>query len=173
MAKGGLKPDAIFQPGENRTVDRLDKLAWLMDRAITIPGTRISFGLDALLGLLPVGGDVMTGAVQAALVLVAMHHFQVPKAIAARMAANVLLDIGLGSLPIVGDLFDVYFKANTRNMKLLNEVVGHLKKGQTVPAAPSVRYLVGLGALFGLAIAAVLAVFIALIVWLYRSWHQS
>jgi hypothetical protein len=98
---------------------RLERLAWLMDRAIAIPGTRITVGLDALLGLLPVGGDVLTGIVQAALVLVALAHYRVPKWVAARMMANVALDIAVGSIPLLGDLFDVGFKANTRNIKLL------------------------------------------------------
>ena len=71
----------------------LERVAWLMDRAVTIPGTRITVGLDALLGLLPVGGDVLTGLVQAALVLVALNHYKVPKAVAARMMTNVLLDV--------------------------------------------------------------------------------
>ena len=96
----------------------LERLAWLMDRAV---GSRDAdpLRLDALLGLLPVGGDVLTGVVQAALVLVALHHYRVPKSIALRMMGNVVLDIAVGSIPLLGDLFDVAFKANTRNLRLL------------------------------------------------------
>jgi Domain of unknown function (DUF4112) len=97
----------------------LERLAWLMDRAFHIPGTRIRVGLDALLGLFPVGGDVLTGLVQAGLVLVALRHYKVPRIVAARMAANVLIDIAVGSIPLLGDLFDIGFKANTRNVQLL------------------------------------------------------
>lgn len=99
----------------------LERLAWLMDRAFHIPGTRVRLGLDALLGLLPVGGDVLTGLVQVGLVLVALRHYKVPKVVAARMAANVLLDIAVGAIPLLGDLFDIGFKANTRNIRLLDE----------------------------------------------------
>jgi hypothetical protein len=99
----------------------LERVAWLMDRAIRIPGTRISLGLDALLGLFPLGGDVVTGLVQAGLVLVALKHYRVPGTIAARMVGNVALDVLLGSIPILGDLFDVGFKANTKNVRLLEE----------------------------------------------------
>lgn len=99
----------------------LEKLAWLMDRAFTIPGTKIRVGLDSVLGLLPVGGDIATGLVQAGIVLVALRHYKVPKAVAARMMANVLIDTGLGAIPFLGDLFDVAFKANTRNLKLLEQ----------------------------------------------------
>src|SRR3954466_10449082 len=85
----------------------LSRLAWLMDRAWGIPGTNIRVGLDALLGLLPVGGDVLTGLVQAGLVLLALRRYHVPPAVAARMAGNVLLDISVGAIPLLGDLFDV------------------------------------------------------------------
>src|SRR5262249_19008839 len=94
-----------------------ERIAWLMDRAIRIPGTKITLGLDALLGLLPVGGDALTGFIQAALVLVALRHYHVPKAVAARMVGNVLLDMAVGAIPLLGDFFDRISKANTRNLK--------------------------------------------------------
>jgi hypothetical protein len=97
----------------------LERVAWLMDRAFYIPGTRIHIGLDAILGLLPIGGDVLTGLVQAGLVLVAFRYYKVPKIVAARMAANVLIDVAVGAIPLLGDLFDIGFKANTRNVQLL------------------------------------------------------
>ena len=125
-------------PRSEATARLLERIAWLMDRAITIPGTRVSIGLDALLGLFPGLGDVLTGIIQVGLVLVAIQHYRVPKAVAARMVANVLLDTGLGTLPIVGDLFDVFFKANTRNLQLLKQVNEHQKKGEPIPSAPSV-----------------------------------
>ena len=90
-----------------------------MDRAVKIPGTRLSFGLDALLGLLPGAGDALTGLIQTGLVLVALRHYHVPKIVAARMVANVLLDTTVGAIPFLGDLFDMGFKANTRNVLLL------------------------------------------------------
>ena len=99
----------------------LEWFAWLMDRAFTIPGTNIKVGLDALIGLLPFGGDAVTGVLQAGLVLVAIQKYHVPKAVAGKMIANVLVDTLLGSVPILGDMFDVGFKANTRNVQLLRE----------------------------------------------------
>ena len=107
-------------PATTQAVARtLERVAWLMDRAIKVPGTKITIGLDALLGLFPVGGDLLTGIVQSGLVLVALYHYKVPRTVAARMAGNVLLDIAIGSIPLLGDLFDVAFKANTRNLRLL------------------------------------------------------
>ncbi len=110
--------DAEFERRE-AMARNLERLAWLMDRAFHVPGTRIRIGLDALLGLFPIGGDVLTGLVQAGLVLVALRHYKVPRIVAARMAANVLIDIAVGAIPLLGDLFDIGFKANTRNVQLL------------------------------------------------------
>jgi hypothetical protein len=107
-------------PARSAAVARnLERVAWLMDRAFKIPGTKITVGLDALIGLFPGVGDVLTGLVQAGLVVVALYHYKVPKTVAARMAGNVLLDIAVGAIPLLGDLFDVAFKANTRNLRLL------------------------------------------------------
>ena len=140
------QPDSpVVHPKAEALAQNLEKLAWLMDRAIPIPGTKLRFGLDALLGLFPGGGDILTGAVQAGLVLVTLTNYRVPKAVATRMAANVLLDIGVGSIPIIGDLFDVGFKANTRNLALLREVRDRQHKGESMPSGPSIRYLILIG----------------------------
>jgi Domain of unknown function (DUF4112) len=138
----------------------LERLAWLMDRAIPIPGTNLRVGLDAILGLVPGGGDFVCGLIQTGLVLTALHHYRVPKVVAARMAANVLIDLGIGTIPFVGDAFDAVFKANTRNLKLLGEVRELQRRGAPVPAAPSVLYLVGIGAIL---VSALLLVFVGLV----------
>lgn len=119
MVKANTGPDRSRFSDADPVALLLSRLAWLMDRAFTVPGTNVRVGLDALLGLVPVGGDVVTGLVQTGLVLIALGRYRVPPAVAARMMANVLLDVGVGSIPLVGDLFDVAFKANTRNLHLL------------------------------------------------------
>ena len=123
----------------------LERLAWLMDRAIPIPGTKLRVGLDALLGLLPGVGDSVTGVIQTALVLTTLANYRVPKAVAARMATNVVIDNLVGLVPGLGDLFDIGFKANTRNMALLREVRERQHQGEAMPSAPSVRYLITVG----------------------------
>jgi hypothetical protein len=147
----------------------LEKLAWLMDHAIPIPGTKLRVGLDAILGLLPVGGDVLTGLIQTGLVMVAVKHYRVPKAVAARMAANVLLDVSLGSIPFIGDAFDAVFKANTRNIKLLDEVRQLQSRGEPVPSAPSTLYLVGIGVALFSAVGLVFACAVAIAAWIWKS----
>jgi hypothetical protein len=119
----------------------LERIAWLMDRAIRVPGTKISIGLDALLGLFPLGGDLLTGIVQAGIVMVALYHYRVPKVVAIRMMGNVLLDIAVGAIPMLGDLFDIAFKANTRNLKLLEPYRQEPEPGEVVlaPGQENVR----------------------------------
>jgi hypothetical protein len=140
-----------------------------MDRAITIPGTRITIGLDALLGMLPVGGDVLTGLIQLGIVLAAMFYFKVPRAVAVRMMANVLLDTSVGAIPFVGDVFDVFFKANTRNLRLLNQVKEDHTAHREVASWKSVVSLT----LLVLAVLAILGFmligFITVALWLFRS----
>src|SRR4029077_10647015 len=131
--------------------------------------TKISIGLDAVLGLLPIGGDLLTGLVQAGLVLVALHHYKVPRTIAARMMANVLLDVAVGSIPILGDLFDVAFKANTRNIKLLepygleSTIAGEHSRHPGIdlkPRGTPWRYIVPIAAVLIIALTLVLIGFI-------------
>jgi hypothetical protein len=166
-----LKPEILTDADiQSEAIARLlEKLAWLMDRAIPIPGTKFRVGLDAILGLLPVGGDFITGLIQSGLVLTALKHYRVPKAVAARMAANVLIDIAIGSIPLVGDAFDAFFKANTMNLKLLNDVRQLQKRGEPVPAAPSVLFLVGIGAGLVLALGLIFAGAVALAAWIWKS----
>jgi hypothetical protein len=157
----------------------LERLAWLMDRSVTIPGTRITLGLDALLGLLPVGGDVLAGLVQTGLVLVALAHYKVPKHVAMRMAANVLIDVAIGAIPVLGDLFDVAFKANTRNLRLLERYrrPAEPSPGWTEPlsvrdATPPprrgmpVRYLVAIGLVLTAVLGLVFLGFLTLVRWM-------
>ena len=95
-------------------------LAKLLDRAVRIPGTNITFGLDALLGLVPGGGDV-AGAIFSAWLLMLGAKMGVPRHILARMVANIAIDTVGGSVPLIGDLFDVAWKSNTRNLALLEQ----------------------------------------------------
>jgi len=98
----------------------LDSLARLMDSQFTIPGTNIRFGLDALIGLVPGAGDFATFLISGYM-LTMLAQNGASGFVLARMALNVLIDSLFGSIPILGDIFDVAFKANQRNMKLMHE----------------------------------------------------
>ena len=100
--------------------ERLAKLEHLFDRAYRLPGTDFRFGLDGILGLIPGIGDAGTALVSSVLVFDAWKS-GARKRIIARMAKNVGVDFLVGSVPIIGDLIDFGYKANTKNIKLLRD----------------------------------------------------
>jgi len=99
-------------------IARLDALATLLDTAILIPGTDIRFGLDALIGLVPGIGDAITTAMSLFIVHEA-KQLGAPGHVIARMVANVAFDGIVGAVPVIGDAFDVMWRSNKRNMRLL------------------------------------------------------
>lgn len=101
----------------------LRRVAWRMDALFFIPRTNLSVGLDNILGLVPVVGDVATLAPSVWIVWKARQLGATPGAIAF-MSANLLADVLIGSIPIVGDLFDIYYNANIRNVRLLEKNLG-------------------------------------------------
>ena len=98
----------------------LDSLAKLMDARFTIPGTNIKFGLDALIGLVPGAGDFATFIISGYMLKVLAQN-GASGFVLARMVLNVIIDSLIGAVPILGDIFDVAFKSNQRNMKLMHE----------------------------------------------------
>lgn len=100
----------------------LRQLARLLDAAVRIPGTNIRFGLDAVLGLFPGAGDI-AGGVLSAFIVVQAANLGAPRSVLARMVMNVAIDSIVGVVPILGDLFDISWKSNTRNMDLLERYV--------------------------------------------------
>lgn len=111
---GGLdrSPAAVRQ--------RLEMLEGLLERSLVIPGTGMRFGLDSVLGLLPVVGDIVTGAMGAYFIWEA-RNLGLSKWQLARMAANVGFDTAVGAVPFLGDLFDFAFKSNTRNLRIIKK----------------------------------------------------
>jgi hypothetical protein len=103
-------------------VNRLRRLAVLLDDSIHIPGTGFRVGLDALLGLLPGAGDLAGGAFSLYILLEAAR-MDVPRPLLVRMGTNLVIDVVVGAVPILGDLFDAGFKANMRNLALLEQHV--------------------------------------------------
>jgi hypothetical protein len=97
---------------------RIDVLSQLFDNAFILPGTNVRFGIEALLRLVPGIGDVAASALSAYLLYEA-HRLEVPSHIFARLAANVAIEGVVGAVPLIGDFFDVGFKANRRNLKIL------------------------------------------------------
>ena len=117
-------PHAGHAPDKNAngllSDERLANMERLFDRAFRLPGTSFRFGLDGILGLLPGIGDAGTAAVSMLLVADAWKSGARKRTIAT-MAKNVGVDFLVGSIPLVGDLFDFGYKANTKNIKLLRD----------------------------------------------------
>jgi hypothetical protein len=103
-------------------LNRLRRLAWLIDGAFKLPGTRFRFGLNSVIGLLPVGGDAVLGALSLYIIYEAAR-LGVPSRKLTRMLANAGIEVVGGSVPILGDLFDMALKANLRNLAIIEEHV--------------------------------------------------
>lgn len=104
----------------DKRLQRVQTIARIMDTAVVVPGTNVRFGADAVLGLIPGAGDLIGAAISLAIVNEA-RRLGVPNALIARMIINIGFDAVLGAVPLLGDAFDVYFKANRRNAQLLLE----------------------------------------------------
>lgn len=107
------------RPDRSRSLAEVEFLAWLLDNSIPVPGTGgRRLGIDALIGLVPGIGDLLSGAI-GLVVVWRGSRMGVPRVVVARMLANTLLDLAIGSIPVVGDAFDLWFKASTRNLALV------------------------------------------------------
>jgi hypothetical protein len=154
-------------PRPASTIEVLDLVSYVMDRCFEIPGTDIRVGLNAVFLFLPILGDIIPAMVSLGIVVIGLNHYRVPRIVAARMVLNSLLDISIGWIPVVGDLFDVWFKADTRNVRLLQEYAGW---GGPPPRATWRHWLFVVGVL-GLALLIVVMLVLAagaLIEWIAR-----
>lgn len=118
---------------------RLQRLSWLMDNSVRLPtGHRV--GIDGLIGLIPGIGDLLGASVSGYLIFQA-HRLGAPRTLLARMALNVATETVLGTIPLLGDLFDLGFKANARNYRLVEKYLSaparHGQSTEDVPLAQS------------------------------------
>jgi hypothetical protein len=140
--------------------ENLDYIAALLDDIFRIPGTKIRFGLDALIGWVPGVGDAMT-AVASFLIVFASWRRGAKGVTLARMIANVLLETGIGAIPVAGDVFHVIWKANRRNYRLL------LREREQPGASTSLDWM--FLAVLLLAVIAAAAIPIVILIWLLRT----
>jgi Domain of unknown function (DUF4112) len=129
---GGAPEAGIASPRPPlRVPEWARQLSVLLDGAITIPGTSVKIGLDPIIGLLlPELGDALTGVMSLTLLHVA-HRERVPKVVMARMLVNIAVDAILGAIPGLGDLFDFAFRANQRNLALIERHRGDPSRAVT------------------------------------------
>lgn len=115
--------EAIGTIDRARRLARIRRLAWLLDAAVRVPGTRFRFGLNSVIGLTPAAGDAAMAAISLYIVYEA-YQLGLPKQQLAKMLGNVAVETVAGSVPLLGDLFDATFKANLRNIALIDAHVG-------------------------------------------------
>jgi hypothetical protein len=126
MSKDAVRPTVLPPLPQQRGLRQLSHLAKLMDSQFRIPGTDIRFGLDGILGLIPGAGDLSTFAVSGYMLWI-MAQNGASGFVLARMTLNILIDAIVGAVPFLGDIFDIAFKANMRNLRLMQE---HYQEGR-------------------------------------------
>jgi len=129
------------QPFNSDKIKRMRRISQILDNAIQIPGTKQRIGLDPILGLIPGGGDTITGALGAYIIIEAAR-MGTPRDIIWQMVGNILFDSVAGTVPVVGDLFDVAWKANVKNMTLLESHLSVPQEGQS--SENNLLFLIGL-----------------------------
>ena len=118
----------VAGPTKSDSVARITLLARLLDSAFLIPGLNRRVGVDALLGLVPGVGDAVSAAL-ASYIIWEARQLGLPRWKIARMIGNVAVDTAIGAVPFAGDLFDVFFKSNQRNLRIIHEHLGLPKHG--------------------------------------------
>ena len=135
----------------SRELAEVEALAWLLDNSIPVPGTGgRRFGVDALIGFIPVAGDLASGLI-GLFVVWRGARLGLPRIAVVRMLANAGIDILVGAIPVLGDAFDLWFKANTRNLGIMRRYLAQ-------PAASTRDDWFVVGAFAGVVLAIVLAV---------------
>jgi hypothetical protein len=132
MSQSSKSPQASLTSLQQARLSRIRWLSYLLDEQFGIPGTRYRIGLDGLLGLLPGVGDII-GTLLSVYVLFEAILIGVPKVTLLRMVANIALDTVVGAIPVLGDVFDVAWKANKKNAALLSAYLtsqGEEKRGK-------------------------------------------
>lgn len=132
--------------GQSAGLGGLRVISRVFDELVRVPGTRLRFGLDAVLGLLPGGGDLIGGAVSAYAILIAAR-LGAPPTVIARMVINIAVDTIIGAIPLLGDLFDVGFKSNRMNLQLLERyeiAPEQVKRGSIAVVALALLIIVAL-----------------------------
>ena len=165
MATGKAIIPEVYEPDETLPADlvAMRRFARFMDEAVRVPGTRWRFGADAALGLIPGIGDIIAGVLSTWVIYGALRH-RVPTRKVLRMIMNVLLDVGLGEIPIIGDIFDFLFEENVMNMQLLlryRDRTRPPRRFHEVAAAMTLTIIV----IAGFAIS-LLAALIAVVIWI-------
>jgi hypothetical protein len=96
---------------------RIGRVTHVLDELVSVPGTPIKVGLDPIIGVIPIAGDAVA-ALLGLWVILEASRFGIPRVVLGRMIANLVVDLGIGAIPLIGDVYDLLFRSNTRNLAL-------------------------------------------------------
>ena len=156
-------PTNTSNKSQAASLRRLRRISHLLDNAIPIPGTKHRIGLDPILGLIPGGGDLV-GSIFAGYVVFKSAQMGVPQETLLKMAANIVFDTVAGTVPVAGDLFDVAWKANVKNIELLDAHLGSPEQGKKADWLFVAALLLGLILIVG----SVIFLSVMIFGWLFR-----
>jgi len=152
-------PEGIFKKPGSKWIERL---VYLLDEQFRIPGTKFRFGFDPIMNLFPFVGD-MTGFVISAGLLLAMAKKGLGNKLVVLMSINILLDVTIGAIPVIGQIFDFFFKANSRNLRLMQE---HYVEGKHQGSGKSTL-------VFALIIMIAILILLVFLLWKIGEWVLS
>jgi len=141
--------ESVRSPETEQKVKELQQLAWLLDSSIPVPGTRLTVGLDALIGLFPFLGDLI-GVLLSSYIVSQAARLGAPRSVLQRMAFNVAMEGVIGIVPFAGDLFDAAFKANQRNVRVLADWLDQPKRTERASKTFGALLILGVVALLAL-----------------------
>ncbi|MEG3841856.1 DUF4112 domain-containing protein [Microcoleus sp. herbarium14] len=165
MSRSPIQNSSANTPNKSQAASlrRLRRISHLLDNAIPIPGTKYRIGLDPILGLIPGGGDFI-GSIFAGYVVFKSAQMGVPQETLVKMAANIVFDTVAGTVPVAGDLFDVAWKANVKNIELLDAHLGSPEQGKKADWLFVAALLLGLMLIVG----GVIFLSVMLFGWVFR-----
>jgi hypothetical protein len=135
--------NAATDPRQRQLLARLQRYAWLLDNSIPLPGLKYRIGWDPIIGLLPGIGDAI-GALLSMVIVLEGARSGLPRVILLRMAWNIAVEMVLGTVPLLGNIFDMTWKANVRNVRLLEKYLNTPGKSMASSAAVLSAVLVGM-----------------------------
>jgi hypothetical protein len=109
---------SVSSPAAAARVDSLRRLQYFLDSAFRVPGTNFRFGWDPIIGLIPWVGDLLT-AMMSCVIVIQAHQMRIPRVVQLRMLLNIAIDVVLGIVPFAGDIADVFWKSNAKNLAML------------------------------------------------------
>jgi hypothetical protein len=158
------QPNHTLSASQVRVLNRLRSLSRTLDNAITIPGTSYRIGLDPLIGLIPSVGDYI-GAGLSAYIILEAARLGIPQPILYRMVTNVIVETLVGAIPIFGDVFDAAWKANVKNIKLLEACLYSPRRAGKVNWLFIISFLLGLM----LVVVGITALTVLVLRWLFQT----